>query len=170
MPSSTYTLIKGETLASAAASYTFTAIPSTFTDLVVRASIRTDAGSPNVLLRINGATSGFSDTAIRGTGSAANSLRDTAASNYNYGGIANGTSSTSDTFTNLEWYIPSYTASQNKPSSAIGAYEDNATAAYITAVANLWSNTAAVTQLLITQGSGNLVAGSSFYLYGISKS
>lgn len=165
----TYTLISSNVLTGTAASVTFSSIPATYTDLVVRASIRTDVGSPNVLLRINGATSGFSDNAFRSTGSAVNSLTNTAASNYNYGGIANGTSSTTNTFTSLEWYIPSYTASQNKPSSTIGAYENNATTAYITAVANLWSNTAAITQLLITQGSGNLVSGSSFYLYGIKK-
>ena len=165
----TYTLISSNVLSSSAASVTFSAIPATYTDLVLRASIRTDAGSPNVLLRLNGATTSFSDTAIRGTGAAVNSLRDTAAANYNYGGIANGTSSTSSTFTSLEWYIPSYTASQSKPSSTIGAYENNATTAYLTAVANLWSNSAAITEVLITQGSGNLVSGSSFYLYGISN-
>jgi len=166
----TYALISSNILSTTAASVTFSAIPNTYTDLVLRASIRTDAGSPNLLLRINGATTGFSDTAMRGTGSAANSLRNTGSPDYNYGGIANGTSSTTNTFTDLEWYIPSYTATQFKPSSAFSAYENNGTTAYITAVANLWSNTAAITQLLITQGSGNLVAGSSFYLYGISKS
>ena len=165
----TYQLISSNTLSTTAASVTFSAIPATYTDLVLRASIRTDAGSPNVLLRFNGATTSFSDTAIRGTGSAVNSLTNTAASNYNYGGIANGTSSTTSTFTSLEWYIPSYTISQNKPSSVISAYENNGTTAYLTAVANLWSSTAAITEVLITQGSGNLASGSSFYLYGISN-
>jgi hypothetical protein len=44
MPS-TYTLIKGETIGSSAASYTFTAIPSTFTDLVLRISVRSTSGA-----------------------------------------------------------------------------------------------------------------------------
>ena len=44
MPS-TYTLISSNVLASSAASVTFSAIPSTYTDLVVRASIRSDATS-----------------------------------------------------------------------------------------------------------------------------
>lgn len=166
----TYTLISSNVLTGSAASVTFSSIPSTYTDLVLKANIRTDVGSPNILLRFNGATTSFSDNAIRGTGSAVNALSNTAASNYNYGGIANGTSSTADTFTNFEWYIPSYTANQYKPSAAFGAYENNASAAYVTAVANLWSNTAAINTILITQGSGNLVSGSSFYLYGISKS
>ena len=38
----TYTLITSQTLASSAASVTFSSIPSTYTDLVLRVSARTD--------------------------------------------------------------------------------------------------------------------------------
>jgi len=78
----TYTLISSNVLSSTAASVTFSSIPATFTDLVLRASIRGNGTqTPDVgVLNINSnGASNFSSTYLRGTGSAANSARDTAA-------------------------------------------------------------------------------------------
>ena len=174
MPS-TYTLIKGETIASSAASYTFTAIPSTFTDLVVKLSLRGD--QPNyseiILLEFNGsAAANYSYTAIRANGSTADSVR---GSGQTYGrvGYANSGNSTSNTFGNAEIYIPSYTASQNKPLSGIGMSENNSSTAgeaWITPYATLWSNTSAITSIKVSPINGpNWVSGSSFYLYGVKN-
>jgi len=69
---STYTLIKGETLASSAASYTFTAIPSTFTDLVLRVSARRSAaGRVDLDFYFNADNANNSYTYIRGNGATA---------------------------------------------------------------------------------------------------
>jgi hypothetical protein len=173
---STYTLIKGETLTSSAASYTFTAIPSTFTDLVVRVSGRTDRAAPfdSLILTING-TGGtaYSRTALRGNG--ANAVSFNAASGASFltdlMGITASTA-TASTFGSFEIYIPSYTVSRNKPFSFTGAGEDNnTTPVYLGATAGLWSNTAAITQLSCAPNSGTIfAAGSSFYLYGIKNS
>ena len=166
MPS-TYTLISSNVLTSSAASVTFSAIPSTYTDLVLRCSVRCDQASGNLALTLNGSTSNFSYTRLRGDGSAAASFRST----FNYFGNINGTAHTSNTFTNAEVYLPNYQVSANKPMSSFTAQEDNATSAYITAVANLWSNTAAITSVTVNEYSGyNFVSGSSFYLYGIKNS
>ena len=175
MPS-TYTLIKGETLVSSAASYTFTAIPSTFTDLVVRVSGRTDraAAFDSLVLTING-TGGtaYSRTALRGNGASAVSFNAASGASFltDLMGITASTA-TASTFGSFEIYIPSYTVSQNKPFSFSGAGEDNnSTPVYLGATAGLWSNTAAITQLNCAPNSGTVfAAGSSFYLYGISKS
>jgi hypothetical protein len=172
MPS-TYELITGETLASSAASYTFTAIPSTYTDLVLRASIRTDVAAVSELLNysFNGNTSAvYSYTFISGSGSAASSGSGSNES-IGYGSIANGNSGTSNTFGSYEIYIPSYTASQNKPHSINAVSENNATLALIRPTASLFRSTAAVTSINIYPNStGNFLSGSSFYLYGIKNS
>ena len=166
----TYTLISSNVLSSSAASVTFSAIPATYTDLVVRASVRSDRANTqdDVRITFNSTTTNYSYTYLRGSGSAA------ITSNVNtdpwtWFGNIDAANATSNTFANGELYIPSYTVSQNKPAGAIMAMEDNATAAFITANANLWRNTAAITSITFGLGFGSFVSGSSFYLYGISN-
>jgi len=173
MPS-TYTLIKGETLASSAASYTFTAIPSTYTDLVLRISGRSDRAvtSQNFYVQLNSASfdSTYSWTSLRGQGSAASSVR-TSADGAFYDGYIQGTSATSDTFNSSEYYFPNYAGSTNKVASSFTAVENNtSTIQYLTVGANLRTSTAAITSIVISLPAGNLIAGSSFYLYGIKNS
>jgi hypothetical protein len=171
----TYTLISSNVLSSSAASVTFSAIPATYTDLVLKYSIRTNvagiiAVSPSILL--NGSSSAiYSDTYLRGNGSAASTARQSNQSELQVRESANDTGSTNNTFSSAEIYIPSYTVSQNKPISFITATENNATAAEIVTAANLFRSTSAISSIGITIGAGayNLDAGSSFYLYGISN-
>ena len=173
MPS-TYTLIKGETIGSSAASYTFTAIPSTFTDLVVRLSTRMATGTfGEFSVQFNSDTSAlYSDTILYGSGSATGSYANSGSTSLN--GILNteGTSQTANTFSNNELYIPSYTVSQNKPVSASSATENNATTAYISANAGLYRSTTAISSITFIDdiNSRSFAAGSSFYLYGIKNS
>jgi hypothetical protein len=171
----TYTLINSNVLASSAASITFSSIPATYTDLVLRVSGRTDRAAPfdSLVLTING-TGGtaYSRTALRGNGSSAVSFNASSGASFltDLMGITASTA-TSNTFGSFEIYIPSYTVSQNKPFSFAGAGEDNnSTPVYSGATAGLWSNTAAITQLSFAPNSGTVfVSGSSFYLYGISN-
>jgi hypothetical protein len=168
-------LISSQTLASSAASVTFSSIPATYTDLVLRISGRTTGAAvlDNLGIQFNGsATAVYSDTTLRGAGAGgADSVRD---SNYSavlfYNSLTeNG--ATSNTFGNAEVYIPSYTVSQNKPVSGFGVGETNATTAYMSAGAFLWRNTAAITSLVITSDNAqSFVSGSSFYLYGLKNS
>jgi hypothetical protein len=174
MPS-TYELIKGETLASSAASYTFTAIPSTFTDLVIRASTRLDGVDIEGLLTIqlNGATLNISDTSLYTTySSGPASYRDSAASS-GYPGWSNDGGSTANTFTSVEIYLPNYAVgTQNKQMSSSSTLENNGTQANGTYAALLVSSNTAITSIRIGRqtGGSNFVAGSSFYLYGIKNS
>jgi len=165
----TYTLINSNVLASSAASVTFSAIPATFTDLVIRASIRTDRAAVEdwLYIKFNGLTTNRSYTRLTGSGSAAASGRSTSVIVL---GETNAATSTANTFSNQEIYIPSYTASQNKPMSGIGMQEDNTSAAYMLVSAGLWRDTAAITEINLFPETGpNFVTGSSFYLYGISN-
>jgi hypothetical protein len=166
MPS-TYTLISSNVLASSAASVTFSSIPSTYTDLVLRVSARPDS-SGDAYLTFNGvAGTSYSSTDLQGTGSVAQSSRQSNTSRVRLQNFASTT--TANTFASAEIYIPSYAATINKPVSAISADEANATAAFITATAGLFSNTSAITSVTLTYSS-LFVSGSSFYLYGIKKS
>ena len=170
----TYTLISSNVLTSSAASVTFSSIPATYTDLVVRASVRTDFSSAynNYRLRLNADTSSlYSYTRIVGVDTLAVSSRGSANTSI-LNGAANSDASTANTFTSLEIYIPNYLSTSNKPISIISNEEDNATEAYIAATAGLYRNTSAITSISIDSvtTSINLVSGSSFYLYGIKNS
>ena len=168
----TYELIKGETLASSAASYTFSAIPSTYTDLVLKYSARGTAGGTTVTAQIviSSDTSGnYSRTNLYGDGSSATSVRGTNDTLFYYGFSIVGSGATANTFSNAEAYFPNYTVAANKPYSAHSANETNAAAADMGVIAGLWRNTSAISNLAISAISGNLAAGSSFYLYGVKN-
>ena len=80
-------------------------------------------------------------------------------------------SSTSNTFSSIEIYIPSYTVSQNKPISINNRWENNsATDADVLAMAALYRDTTAISAITLTPYlTASLASGSSFYLYGISN-
>jgi len=169
----TYSLISSNVLSSSAASVTFSSIPSTYTDLVVRGATRIDAASPRDLdIRFNASSGGtdYSWLEVRGNGAAASSEYNNNA-DYTAGDFSNNLSTyTANSFSSFEFYIPNYRSAANKPASMFSAQETNATTAQILAVANLWRNTAAITQITFSVSANNLVAGSSFYLYGIKNS
>lgn len=170
MPS-TYTLISSNVLSSSAASVTFSAIPATFTDLVLRNSTRS-SGSGAVFLQINGDTSSlYSTTRLRGTGATVSSGRETNDTSL-YFGLDVYSTSTANTFTSQEIYIPNYTVAQNRAISNFLVQENNAasTDTNIDITAGLYRSTTAITSLTIFKTSNNFVSGSSFYLYGIKNS
>ena len=153
-----------------AANMEFTSIPATYTDLIVVASMRSDAAvvSPNVKLQFNGSTTGYSERLVYGNGSAAASAnRASTEILYIYG---NGSSATASTFGSLNVYIPNYASANNKSVSVDTVNENNATAATAGLTAGLWSNAAAITSVKLTPETGSFVQYSTATLYGISKS
>ena len=173
MPS-TYTLISSNVLSSSTASVTFSSIPATFTDLVLRYSGRSDVAgqaikSVNLTFNSIGGTD-YSSTRIQGDGTSAASGRSSSFSSIVLNFATEGSTATANTFSNNEIYIPSYAVSQNKPIGIFNAQEDNTTNAYLVAQAGLLSNTAAITSITLSVSPDNFVSGSSFYLYGIKNS
>ena len=167
----TYELIESVTLGSAAATVTFSSIPGTFDDLAIVGSVRMSQSSIFDLakIRFNGAASDTSHSSrgLYGDGSTPGS---TSVSDCRLGAI-NGPTSTSNTFTSFEIYLPNYAGGTNKSYSSTCTHETNATGAYIQAWAGLWSSTSAITQVQFLSAlySGNFVIGSSVHLYGITK-
>jgi len=163
-----YVLLERIELNASAASVTFDNIPQTgYTDLKVVISARTDnaAINDNVSIRPNGATTNRSARRIYGNGTSA--LSDSL-SDITVGNIA-GASATANTFGNAEFYVPNYTGSTNKSFSNDGANETNGGTVYMSMVAGLWSNTAAITSFtLVSEAGANFVQYSTFSLYGLA--
>jgi hypothetical protein len=168
----TYTLIKSETLGSSAASYTFSAIPNTFTDLVVRV-VAQSAGSgydfDNITMTFNG-TGTTNQGTIRLTGNGSTSGANVGT---NQGiilvNVMPKTIVTGSPWSNVEVYIPSYGVSQSKPLSTFGVSVAKQTTAWISTSAGLFADNTVISSIVLT-GSADFVSGSSFYLYGIKNS
>ena len=171
----TYTLISSSTVgAGGASSIDFTSIPSTYTDLLVKVSPRTDRtafATDYLKITFNGSTTGYSGRQLAGTGTSASSGTFSGIGADQYAGEINAPTSTSSTFSNVEIYIPNYAGSTNKSYSVDSAMENNATSGYLTLDAGLWSNTSAITSIKLQPGVGtNFVQYSTAYLYGIKNS
>ena len=171
MPS-TYTLIASTTVTAASAStIDFSSIPSTYTDLLVRFSVRMNQNlvdSPVYVVLNNDNTVQYTGTNLIGTGSAATSARISDAAAYL--GKAPSSNATANTFSNGEFYLPNYTVTQTRQISSYQVAENNATAATLSLYANYYrGGTTAINQLTFF-GDANFVTNSSFYLYGIKNS
>jgi len=178
----TYTLISSNVLTSSAASVTFSSIPSTYTDLVLKCSVRsTRTGvsfAPFLLWTNNASSSDYSFTRLSGNGASATSARQSPASSYQQWEIAsaatntavNAGSSTSNTFTSIEAYFPSYAGSTSKPGSLSIAAETNATTAYLHNIALLKTGTTAISSIGLETITDEWAVGSSFFLYGVKNS
>ena len=154
-----------------ASSIDFTSIPSTYTDLVVKLSVRTDGiNAPWLLLRFNGNTSSYTQRYVYGTGAAAASTTVGTANYMNLAAAINSTSQTANTFASADVYVPNYAGSSNKSVSTDTGQENNATTAYATLAAGLWSNTAAINQVTFFPETGNFAQYSTAVLYGIKNS
>jgi hypothetical protein len=152
-----------------AASIGFTSIPATYTDLVVVFSTRGGAtGFPRLDISFNGSTSLSSGIRLTGNGSVAASSGIPNSPTTGYGGTSGG-NDTASTFTNGEIYISNYTSSNNKSYSVDNVAEETATAALSALVANLWSNTDAITSITLADGSSAFAQYSTATLYGISN-
>jgi hypothetical protein len=164
----TYTLISSVTVgAGGASSIDFTSIPSTYTDLVLKISARTTRANEGdaISVSINGVATNQSSRSIEGSGSATGSSTFTS-----FRTQADGANATANTFGNSEFYFPNYAGSTNKSASADGVSENNATAAYAWLTANLWSSTAAINQITITDlNSATFVQYTTAYLYGVNN-
>lgn len=155
---------------SPAASVTFSSIPQTYKSLkVVISSRTTNTGSvsESMFITFNGASTNFSDRYLQGSGAAASSGSNSGGTTKIYIGESASATATSNTFNSTEVTIPNYSGSTNKPIGTDTVHETNATTAYQTLVAGLWSNTNAITSIGISLSANNFVFGSTFQLYGL---
>jgi hypothetical protein len=158
----TYVPIATTTLGSNTASYTFSSIPSTYTDLVLIAT-GTATALVNFSLRFNGDSStNYSRTMLYGNGSSAASYQVT-----NYALIPLGdfdTSQIASHIVNIQNYSNTTTYK-----TVLGRWNNNAgTYASLGATASLWRSTSAINSITALPDGGVFKTGSTFTLYGIA--
>jgi hypothetical protein len=166
----TYEPIATQTLGSNQASVTFSSVPSTYTDLVLICNAVTTVAGWSMLLRFNSDTSSsYSSTQLVGTGSSVVTSRGNNLPTIYLGYYpdAFGQLGYNSFIVNIQNYCNTTTfktalcRSNNLSSSgATNAVEQSV---------GLWRKTEAISTVSLTAGSGNIVAGSTFTLYGIKE-
>lgn len=162
----TYEPIATTTLGSAAASYTFSSIAGTYTDLViVAANLVATSGNPNVNLTYNGDTAtNYSSTNLEGTGAAAQSSRRTSVASITEGNnVSLGGSNPSAIIYN----VMNYSNTTTYKTVLVRNSELSTTYSGTGATVGLWRSTAAITSVTLTIGGGTFAAAATFTLYGI---
>ena len=164
---STYTPVATTTLGnSTTASYTFSSIPSTYTDLVLIGAGQLTVNGEGLGVQFNGDTgTNYSFTYLSGSGSAAASGRQTArayaTSNWNTG-FSNSTENNTifhfQNYANSTTYKTVLARSNNAAGSSNPGTET---------VVSLWRNTAAITSILVKANTGFFTTGFTWTLYGI---
>jgi hypothetical protein len=144
-----------------AANMTFSVIPSTFTDLAIKISCATNTQN-DLVMQFNGNGSGYTWRLLEGAGSGT-----PGSYNGTTGRIGLVTQSTT-TFSSADVYIPNYAGSANKSYTADAVSENNGTTAYADLTAGLWSNTSAITSIVLSC-AGNFNQYSTAYLYGVKN-
>ncbi|MGI9142041.1 MAG: hypothetical protein ACR2IJ_02515 [Fluviibacter sp.] len=173
MASPTYTLINTVTVPTGgSANVTFSSIPATYKDLLIKLSARTTSNYGNTFAQSNmavNATGNNGDKVLFGYNGTANSNTGGIGSTYG----VNSNTSTANTFGNTEFYILNYTGSTTKFLSTDGVAESNSSTAPIVSLnANTFNVTSAITSVTITPetSAGSFAEYTTAYLYGIKNS
>ena len=172
MPSTIETIYTRTAGSGGLGGFDFNNIPQTYTDLKVVISARsvTTGGLDSLGLMFNTVQTNVSNTQITGSGP---SNASTSRSTYRAVMAIPGANQTANTFASIEIYIPNYRLSNFKQVIVDGGFSTTSTTVgRATFVADLWSQSTAITSLRFnTATSGqNFAEGSSFSLYGIRNS
>lgn len=171
----TYTLISSATVGSGgASSIDFTSIPSTYTDLLLKVSTRSDQSSIGyTAFRFNSSSANYSQKFLQGDGSTTTS----------YGGVSNmlyvlsGSTTNTNVWDNTDIYITNY-AGSNYKSLFIDNVVDNGTTSnsFCVLSGGLWSDTSVISSITLYAANSSLSFNKTFqqystaYLYGIKNS
>jgi hypothetical protein len=161
----TYEPISTTTLGSAAASYTFSSIPSTYTDLVLVANVFGATGGVtdySMSFQLNGDTStNYSRNTVLGDGSTVICGR---TNNITYGFLqAQGYYSTTEPVTAIGNFMNYSNTTTFKTVIARSAFVSGSAETDIAT----WRSTAAINSIKVNIFAGSFKAGSTFTLYGI---
>jgi len=169
----TYSLIQSTTLTGTASTITFNSIPSTYRDLLLVSSVKTNQSSNSdgayAMLSFNG-------TSTSNTGSRF-AYTNAGASSYSVGGGYSapnwvlGWGSGSDTgFSATRYYIFGYATSGYK-SIRSDSWQEAPTQFNCRngIAAGFWDDSSVISSVTLNSVSGSYIAGSTMYLYGISN-
>lgn len=171
----TMTLIASSTVGSGgSANIDFTSIPSTYTDLCLKLSLRTNNNPDSngyglAALSVNSTSTSFSNRRLT-SDTGGGFLGSFSSTNTNLSVGITGSAVTANIFANSEIYFPNYTSSNYKSFSLDTVNENNAAQSWVSLLAGIWNNTAAITSIGFTAVSGLFLQYSTAYLYGIKNS
>jgi hypothetical protein len=168
MPSTLVLIQKQVVGASGAASVTFSSIPQTYTDLVLRVSSRDTSAATiaNMYVRFNGDSgSNYTDRMLYASGTSVSSgVNSGTGIYYTYSVGANGPAGL---FSNNEVIVGAYTGSAYKAISIENSIANNSTGGLFGLNSGMWNSTSAVTSVTFTPGSGNFAQYTTISLYGV---
>lgn len=159
----TYEPIATTTLSSAATTYTFSSIPSTYTDLVLAISSTVATVNNSTYIQFNGDNTGgnYSITLLTSGGSGSSTRFTTYNTPYvQYYSVPGSSTNPDATLVNINNYSNTSTYKSFLSRSGHGSYGTDA-------VVGTWRNTAAINSIKIIQPTYNFNVGSTFTLYGI---
>ena len=156
-------LLASTTLASDAASYTFSGIPQTYTHLRLLASVRVATVNTTAYFRINynnNSSSTYYSNAVAGSTTETRTAL-----------ISGGGQYFANLFSSLDIVIADYASSTKGKSETcvFMLYQGTAAPGLLdgTTWSNYWNNTSAITSLVLSTSNGTIAAGSKFRLYGL---
>jgi len=144
---------------SAVASYTFSNIPTSYTDLVLIGSPNNGPGTYPFVQVGNGTvdtTSSYSSTQIYGSGTTVGSTR-LPSTTYGWGGTANA-------YSNIKIYFMNYA---NTNTFKTWLCRGGSASDYVSAEVTLWRSASAINTIKIYPDTGTYPVGTTFNLYGI---
>lgn len=166
------TQIANQVLASAAASVTFSAIPQTFNHLQVLASLASASAAQGdqVVVRLNASATTYQNLILSANGAVVASTNHNAA-NALTSGIADipGATAVAGVMGSVNIQIPNYTGAVlfKAVKMETGYFDGNA--GFDVHMRSSWNTAAAITSITFTTViAANFIAGSAFYLYGVT--
>ena len=161
----TYEPIATQTLASAAASITFSSIAASWTDLRLVLVATYASASSTAWMQFNGDTAtNYSYTQLYGNGTTAGSSSSSSLSYIVIGDNRAGSSTTIPNFVTTD--IFSYAGSTYKTALSTDQMDKNGTGS-LEYMVGLWRNTTAITSIKIGNDGTNFNTGTTATLYGI---
>ena len=164
----TYTPIATYTIPSATSSYTFSSIPSTYTDLVISMNVAgTNTSYTGITIQAgNGSvlTSGYSQTTLSGSGSATSSSRITSNANWNLNRVSG---FSSDQFGAYIVNIMNYSNTSTYKTMLERTNITTGAGAGVEAIVGLLQSGSAINIITLSVSGNSFATGSTFTLYGI---
>jgi len=149
-----------------ASSMVFNNIPNYYTDLQIKISARFSGSFTysDLIFAFDSSASIYSSTM------SGNYIQRQANNSYILAGNATGSTATASTFSNIEIYIPNYSSANFKSVIVDSVAESNVSTSSCYYNSGLYRSTSPISIFSIgTAGGGNIVAGSTISLYGITK-
>lgn len=170
-----FTVIEHQELGAAAASVTFSSIPSSYDHLYLLISARSAGSGTNGYIRtqLNSDTgSNYSYTRLTASTATPSSSRSTSQTALGYWFIT-GDGNAADTFGVVKVWIPNYANTSNFKQVLSESVKEDATAADwywgVRLEAGLWQSTAAIDTIhMVETDAENFMQYSSFTLYGVT--